>query len=315
MGLVMTIRKVTGLEGGFSIIPNETLCDTLSWEALGLLAYLCSKPDDWDVSIAHLINHSSRCKSPSKRDKTYRILEELEEAGYMRRETKRKAGRFGGTDYLISPTKLVKYPPKVTQAQTELPLTDLPDTDLPDTVKPTQQSKDSNKEREKHIGESVSPISVKHVPIRKKRIKHEYSKEFDAFFKSFPKTNGSKLEAFQAWKKLNFDEKQTVISSVFNYKLHLKKESWQKAMNPARYIKQEHYLSYYAPQGVLKAAERVLVNGKGFDAGTLVQLCEGYFRSSEWKYERLLGPAPDDSSTQIPANIIEKAKQAIHAGQ
>lgn len=235
MGQLVTIRKATGLEGGFSIIPNETLNDCLSWEALGLLAYLCSKPDDWEVSVAHLTNHSSRGKHPSGREKTYRILEELKQAGYMRKVTKRVKGRFVGVDYIISPTRL-EHPPSHTQKplkqhkaesdQGDLPYTGLPDTGLPDTANPTQQSKDSYKERKKHIGEKVSPANAPEVKKRK-RTRVAYSNAFEEFFKSYPRTNGSKLEAFTAWKKLDESEKHTVNQSVLNYKTYLKKEAWQ----------------------------------------------------------------------------------------
>lgn len=310
MGQSMTIRKVTGLEGGFSIVPNATINDNLSWEALGLLAYLCSKPDDWDVCISQLINHSAKSKRPSKRDKTYLILKELEEAGYMRKVKGRKRGQFTGVDYIVSPTKLDNFPKNTL----EPPLTDLPYTDLPDTANPTQQRTDSNKEQKEHIGEKVSPtnFALKMEDPKPKRKRHTYTQEFEDFFKAYPKTNGSKLEAFKVWKGLDNDEKQAVNSAVLSYNDHLKEQTWQKAMNPARFIRGEHYLSYYTPNGVLKGAERVFCNGKWFASETLVELCVSFYRSSEWKFERLLGPAPNQKDTKIPLNIVEKAKEVAN---
>lgn len=304
----MTIRKITGLEGGFSIVPNSTLNDNLSWEAIGLLAYLCAKPDDWEVSVTQLVNHSCNSTHPSKRDKTYRILNELEDAGYVQRLKGRNRGRFTGVEYVVSPTPLPKN-------IDDEPFTDLPDTVLPDTVKPTQQNKDSNKERKKQNGEQNSPDLfdvLEKEPDKPKRKKHRYTQEFEQFFKSYPKTKGSKLEASRAWKALNKTEKQLVSKSLDSYKIYLERENWQKPMYPARYIRDEHYLSFYAPEGVLKPAESVLIEGKGFAPETLIDLCTGYFLSQEWKYTRLLGPEPDNPESKIPSDLIEQAKKAAN---
>ena len=105
----MTIRKITGSEGGFCIVPNKTLNDALSWEAIGLLAYLCSKPDNWRVSVTQLANHSHKSVRPSGRDKTYRILKELQDAGYVKRvKSRNKDGKYGQVEYLVSPDKISK---------------------------------------------------------------------------------------------------------------------------------------------------------------------------------------------------------------
>ena len=305
----MTIRKITGLEGGYTIVPNSTLNDSLSWEAIGLLAYLCSKPDDWEVSITQLTNQSRKSPSPSGRDKTYKILKELQEAGYVRKLETRAVGKFTGVDYLVSPTKFEDF-------TENSPLTDLPYTDLPDTANPTQQNKESNKERFKQNGEQVSPelfesAENKSLEQKQKRKRHNYPSEFEEFFKHYPKTNGSKLEALKAWKQLTKEEKALLYVSVEHYKAVLSMDTWRKAMIPARYIRGKHFLTFNASNDDLSTAESVFVNGKGFDPNTLISLCTAYFKSSEWKYERLLGPAPDNVETQIPAELISEAQQIV----
>lgn len=303
MGRPMTIRKITGLEGGFSIVPNATLNDSLSWEAIGMLAYLCAKPDDWEVCISQLINQSKKCAHPSGRDKTYRILTELQEAGYVRKVNSRAKGKFTGVEYIVSPTKFEDF-------TDNSPFTDLPDTDLPDTANPTQQKKESNKERNKQIGEKVSPdLLSRENKSKKQRKRHNYPSDFEAFFKLYPKTNGSKLEALKAWKRLTKDEKTRLYASVKHYKAVLSAEPWRQAMIPARYIREEHFLVFYAPEDVLSPAESVFIKGKGFAPSALVELCTAYFRSSEWKYDALLGPAPDNDDTQIPADLVSEAQK------
>lgn len=312
----MTIRKYTGLEGGFSILPNATINDNLSWEALGLLAYLCSKPDDWEVCIKQLVNHSKFCQSPSGRDKTYKILNELQDRGYMLKLSGRNRGRFTGVEYIVSPSKIPEDfdedPPDTDLPETVEPDTDLPDTDLPDTVNPTQQNKDLNKERKKHIVENVSTKPLED-PQRSKRKRHDYTPEFETFFKLYPKTNGSKLEAFKVWKNLAKDDKDKAYSSISGYKNHLSKEPWQKAMIPARYLRQEHFLVFGASNDVLSLTERVLINGRPYAPKTILDLCTAYFSSSEWKFDSMLGPAPDHPETLIPAGLIDYAKRAANA--
>jgi len=81
----VTIRRSPSpIRKNFTILPNATLNDRrLSWEARGMLAYLLSKPDHWKVVPKALVNETSAGKSV-----VYRILKELEEAGYITSEQK-----------------------------------------------------------------------------------------------------------------------------------------------------------------------------------------------------------------------------------
>lgn len=76
----MTTYRVNK-EEKYSQILNEPLNDKrLSWEARGLLAYLLSKPNGWEVRNYDLVNQSN-----AGEHKVKRILSELKKAGYMRR--------------------------------------------------------------------------------------------------------------------------------------------------------------------------------------------------------------------------------------
>ena len=83
----------------YTTILNKTLQDEfLSWEARGLLAYLLSLPEDWDINISHLANMSPSCK----RKRTLTIVEELIRNGYMRKETIRDTnGRIMRVEYRV----------------------------------------------------------------------------------------------------------------------------------------------------------------------------------------------------------------------
>jgi hypothetical protein len=63
----------------FTVIDNRLLeDDRLTWEALGVLAYLLSKPDGWVIRPGHLQKARN-----AKRDKLQRIFKELRRLGYL----------------------------------------------------------------------------------------------------------------------------------------------------------------------------------------------------------------------------------------
>ena len=82
----------------WTVIDNRILEDaSLSWDARGLMAYLLSKPDKWQVNVVHLERQSQ-----AGRSKVRRILRELSDAGYLEyRKARGKGGRFGGTEIVI----------------------------------------------------------------------------------------------------------------------------------------------------------------------------------------------------------------------
>ncbi len=117
----------------FTVINNDLINDPLlDWRDLGLLTYLLSKPDNWEVSVAHLqkIRKSSR-------DAIYASIKAITSAGYMTG----KANPKGGFNYEVfdkpQSTPLTEYP------LTDIPLTDIPLTDIPLTDIPTQVNTDT----------------------------------------------------------------------------------------------------------------------------------------------------------------------------
>ena len=54
-----TMIRVIKKENPFVTIDKTCLKDDrLSWKAKGLLCYLLSLPDDWDIYVSELINHA-----------------------------------------------------------------------------------------------------------------------------------------------------------------------------------------------------------------------------------------------------------------
>lgn len=129
----MSVHKITGIKSDFSIVPNRTAKDkNLSWEARGMLLYLYSQPEDWEVSVADLMNQTKGSRKHSGRDACNNILKELEQAGYIHKTQQDRAkGKFTEIDRKVC----------------ILPYTGFPCTDDPLTDDPEQQSTERKKNR------------------------------------------------------------------------------------------------------------------------------------------------------------------------
>jgi hypothetical protein len=70
---------------------------SISYEALGVLQYLLSKPNDWRVQPMDLV------RKGCGREKIYKILNELIAAGYIKRiQGRDELGRITGARYVIN---------------------------------------------------------------------------------------------------------------------------------------------------------------------------------------------------------------------
>lgn len=135
-GKPKTIYKVVkSAENPYVMIDRRPIDNAvLSFKAKGILTYLMSRPDGWEVSVADLVNHST-----DGDDSVRSGLKELRKAGHMKQTRTREAGRITG--FLIE-----VY---------ELPYADFqhvgkPDMEKPDMENPTQViSTSSNTERNK----------------------------------------------------------------------------------------------------------------------------------------------------------------------
>ena len=83
----------------YTVMSNYHLRDDrLSLKAVGLMSWMLSLPDNWDYSIAGI----TACRKKEGKDAIRSALKELEDAGYLIRDTKRDAnGRFSREFTLI----------------------------------------------------------------------------------------------------------------------------------------------------------------------------------------------------------------------
>lgn len=124
----MSIRRAARKQANFTLIDNVVFNSGLSYRAIGLLTYLLSKPDHWQVSVTQLIRNVADSAKPDGRDAIYATLSELIDKHFVERTQKRnERGQANGYDYIVY----------------DEPLSDIKDkpyTDKPYTAEPTQVS-------------------------------------------------------------------------------------------------------------------------------------------------------------------------------
>ena len=93
MAIIRTKR-----EHNYTVVSNKVYDkNQLSWQAMGLLGYLLTKPDNWEVMVAELVNVTKETAKPTGKEGVYNIIKELKEKGFI---SVRK-NSDGSTDYTV----------------------------------------------------------------------------------------------------------------------------------------------------------------------------------------------------------------------
>ncbi|NHM91467.1 MULTISPECIES: DnaD domain protein [Staphylococcus] len=94
----MATFRVYKESGNFVTVHKDFIHDSnISWKAKGILLYLLSRPDDWQIYETELVKHSVDGLSGLKSG-----IKELEKIGYIQRNRKRDAkGRLKEYEYAV----------------------------------------------------------------------------------------------------------------------------------------------------------------------------------------------------------------------
>ncbi len=109
----------------YLVLDQRIIDDTrLSWATRGMLAYLLSRPDNWEVRVTDLQRRGNL-----GRDGTYKLISDLRSTGYVEFQQARDAlGRIRGGSYIV---REIPNPP-----HPESPDTDVPEPAAPYPVEP-----------------------------------------------------------------------------------------------------------------------------------------------------------------------------------
>ena len=141
-----TIFRVQhGKDNPYFMMRRRTAQDScLSFDARGVMAYLLSKPDNWEVNREDLMNEGRIGK-----DRLKRITDELKEAGYLTVEIEHgEKGKFSGTSYTVY---------EAPRNQENYPDADNPYTVQPDADNPPHIYNRSSHNTDKNIGATSAP--------------------------------------------------------------------------------------------------------------------------------------------------------------
>lgn len=85
----------------YTIIANQVLRnESLTWKARGILSYLLSMPDDWQIYLKELVK-----RAPDGIDSLRSGIKELEALGYITKEQARdEKGKMAGYEYIVHET-------------------------------------------------------------------------------------------------------------------------------------------------------------------------------------------------------------------
>lgn len=126
----------------FAIIPNAVAEDSrLSFEARGLHLYLLAKPNNWKVRIADIQKAGN-----IGRDKAYRLIKELREAGYITVDVRRDASqRVIEYNYIVYDCAVPDRLPLPEKPEAGAPVPENPEAELPLPEKPVTGKAGSGK--------------------------------------------------------------------------------------------------------------------------------------------------------------------------
>lgn len=170
----MSIRR-SARKQRFTTVDNQVFASGLSYRAMGLLTYLLSKPDHWQVSVAQLVKNVSESAKPDGRDAVYAIIAELEDKGFIVRRRKRSdSGRMSGIEYVVhdtpQPAEPEEKPPHPAQ-----PDAANPHTGEPHAANPTQVNTEGLVNTETPANTDIlgdtSPQTEQDKPAAKKKSK------------------------------------------------------------------------------------------------------------------------------------------------
>ncbi|KUI97241.1 conserved phage C-terminal domain-containing protein [Vibrio sp. MEBiC08052] len=150
----MSIRRAKR-DQCFTLVGNHIFQEGhLSFQAMGMLTYLLSKPDHWQVSPAHLANVTQGSAKKTGRDGVYAILKELRQVGYVM--TQKHAS--GEIEYIVFDEPKTVYPDEVIHA-VPCSETDKPDLAEPDPAQTTQVRTDPKQKRNDQLLILARPVA------------------------------------------------------------------------------------------------------------------------------------------------------------
>jgi len=223
-------------EKNFTVLDNQLLQNKeLSWKARGILTYLLSLPEDWDVNTKELATHADDGITSLRNG-----LKELREAGYIiYKKYQDEEGKFVH-EYNVY----------------EKPHTEKPDMENPNVDYPDMENRDINKElNEQRTKEQKN--NIKNKPSDNSDTDtgdkfslqgqtdggyYIYPDEYEEIYELYPANKGSKKAGWRKWAatRRRGISKEDLTTAVSNYAKVCEREDRDK-----KYVK--HIGTFFGP--------------------------------------------------------------------
>lgn len=194
--------------GNFVTVHKNFIHDSnLTFKSKGILLYLLSRPDDWQIYESEILKHTNDGKDSLKSG-----IKELEEIGYVVRTRKRNdKGHLNGYEYLV-------YEHPIQSGNSYLGLSDDGKSNI----------------GESNVGKTVNGESV---PTNNNRTNNDLTNNNNTNNDSNTSATDVTRERFEEWWKL-YDKKLDKKKAFSLFKSALKQDGYEAIMNGTReYLK------------------------------------------------------------------------------
>jgi hypothetical protein len=205
----------------FAIIPNAVADDKrLSFEARGLLCHLLAKPHNWQLNVRALAKEGG-----IGRDKAYKLVKQLIEAGYVAHEVVRcpKSQQIVRHEYLVFdqavPNELSLRVPLPENQDMASPVPENqevgePHPDLPDPEKPYPANQDGL------IRTELTKDPAQTIPNRDGPgpLVNAFLVDIGSFIRAWQPTQAPGRDVYDRWNRLKDQEQNDAYSHVMDYR-------------------------------------------------------------------------------------------------
>ncbi|WP_239441358.1 helix-turn-helix domain-containing protein [Staphylococcus sp. GDY8P19P] len=215
----MGIIRIDKTAGNYFIASKYYVEDEkISWKAKGIMSYLFSKPDDWQIYQTQLEKVSIDGKASVRS-----TINELIDNGYMTRQSRRKSnGDFDGYDYTLHEYPTNDGVRKMEDAKMEIAKMEIAKSDT------TNNNSTNNDLTNNDINTSATKVT---------------QEQFDQWWNLYDKKLDKK-KAFSLFKTaLKKHDFETIMNGTKDYLKTINDKQYQKY--PKTFLSQESYMNDY----------------------------------------------------------------------
>lgn len=192
-------------------------------------------------------------------------------------------------------------------------INDLPKTEPPKIPIYEKKSNTLLRGRDQTIGiPKTLTLSEPSSDEPKKRAKHPYTEEFEAFWQAYPdRTNNSKINAAVQWRKLTADEQAAVMRSLPRLAAFCRANPDHRLIHSERYLKYRKFETYNeeADREAARKAGHWWEDASKIRSMTLERWRKGITEhaNGRWPVD-MLGPPPGHERCVVPASLVAELR-------